>query len=277
MKNINVGIIGYGKMGKIYAKEINDNKKFKLIDIITKKKINQNNKLLNLFFKKKIDLVIVASPIETHFNYLKLAIKNNKNIILEKPIVKNYNQLKKIFYLTKNYKKKIFIHHNDILNLERLNFFKKKNYLQKIKRVEMNYGNYKDYINISPHIDWLPHPISIIENFFGKPNDFKIIKYKKKLKNKKVYEKLKLFFKFSNFYIDVLISNKLREPCKKILFYLKNYKFKYDGYQKKNQKTIKILLENFNKKKQNNDIKKYYNTYLTIFSLNNKLKNINSY
>ena len=39
MKTFNVGLVGYGKMGKIFAKEIKKKSQFKLVDILTKKKI----------------------------------------------------------------------------------------------------------------------------------------------------------------------------------------------------------------------------------------------
>ena len=45
-----------------------------------------------------------------------------KNIIIEKPLVENNSQLKKLKLLNKDYKKKVMIHHNDLLNFENMNF-----------------------------------------------------------------------------------------------------------------------------------------------------------
>ena len=129
MKVYNVGLIGYGKMGKIYLNEINKNKAYRIVDIYKSKNTSKNPKIIyNFFNSKKIDLIIISSPINTHFKYLKYAYKFKKNIIIEKPIVENINQLRKLIKLNKNYKKSK-IHHNDVLNFKKkkLNFdFKNK-------------------------------------------------------------------------------------------------------------------------------------------------------
>ena len=48
MKTFNVGLIGYGKMGKIYANEIKKKKQFKIVDILGKE--SQPNKKGLLFY-----------------------------------------------------------------------------------------------------------------------------------------------------------------------------------------------------------------------------------
>ena len=127
MKLFYVGIIGYGKMGKIYADEIKKNRGYKIIDIFNYNKLRNKPHLVKKFFySKKTNLLIISSPINTHFKYLKYAYKSKKNIIVEKPLVENSYQLKKLLQLNKNFKKKIMIHHNDVLNLEKLKFLKKK-------------------------------------------------------------------------------------------------------------------------------------------------------
>ena len=77
---IKVGIIGYGIMGKRYHKNLSSEKKFKIIKILRKKK--NNNKLFTNsqkdFFKHKIDLYIVATNVETHYQYIKKACLKKK-------------------------------------------------------------------------------------------------------------------------------------------------------------------------------------------------------
>jgi len=267
MRTTKVGIIGFGKMGKIYAKELNENKKFLLQSIITKKNIHQKPNLINLFFKKN-DLIIIATPIKTHFKFLKLALKNKKNVIIEKPVVQNLPELRKILKLSKNYKKKILIHHNDILNLKKINCFKNTNSLKNIKKIIMNYGNTKNSSNIQFYIDWLPHPISIIQKFFGSLDRFEIVKYKKNIN----HQKLKLLFQLNKLKIFVNLSN-YPNPRKEVFIYNHSKIIKYDGYAKKNQKTIKALLENFLKYKKKNDIKNFYDSYTTIFKIGKLIKN----
>ena len=60
MKTFNVGLVGYGKMGKIFAKEIKKKSQFKLVDILTKKKIKNGSRKINDFFNSKnINLFII--------------------------------------------------------------------------------------------------------------------------------------------------------------------------------------------------------------------------
>jgi hypothetical protein len=267
MKTFNVGLVGYGKMGKIYAKEIRKKKEFKIVDILEHKNILKNPNVTKKFFKsKKINLFIISSPINTHFKYLQLAYKVGGNIIIEKPLVENNNQFKKLKLLNKDYKKKVMIHHNDLLNLENISFMEN---LNDCKKIEMFYGK-KELVNSykKPFFDWLPHPLSIIINLIGEPKKFKIIKYKKTVTNNLIIEKLKLIFNFNNFQIFLNFSNDLKSPSKKIFVYKNNKKKIYDGYAKKNQKTIKLLLDKFYNVNKINDI----NTNLKVYELLFKIK-----
>ena len=107
MKIFNVGLIGYGKMGKIFAKEIKRKNNFNLKKILTKKILNKNLLSIKRFFNEKdIDVFIITSPISTHFKYLRYAYEANKDIIIEKPIVENLDQFKKLLTLNKKFKKK---------------------------------------------------------------------------------------------------------------------------------------------------------------------------
>ena len=271
MKTFNVGLIGYGKMGKIYAKEIKKKKEFKIVDILEHKNILKNPDVIKKFFKsKKINLFIISSPISTHFKYLQHAYKEKKDIIIEKPLVENNNQLKKLKLLNKDYKKKVMIHHNDLLNFENMNFIGN---LSDCKKIEMFYGK-KELVNSykKPFFDWLPHPLSIIINFIGEPKKFKILKYTKKVTNNLVLEELKLIFNFSNFQIFLNFSNDLKSPSKKIILYKNNKNKIYNGYAKKNQKTIKLLLDKFYKVNKINDIDANLKVYELLFKIKKQLQ-----
>ena len=278
MKIINVGLIGYGKMGKIYAQEINKKKEYKIVDTLRSKDIYKNPKIISNFFKsKKVNLFIISSPLSTHFKYLEYAYKSNKDIIVEKPLVERLYQLKKLLLLNKKYKKKILIHHNDVINFEKKNFMKHFKNLKKIDKIEMFYGK-KEHINSykKPFFDWLPHPLSIMINFFGEPNKFKIQNYSKKIKKKLILEKLKLVFDFKYFSIFLNFSNTFNIPTKKIIIYSNNKSKIYNGYDKNNQRSIKTLLENFYKSRKINDIEKNKKVYELLFKIEKLIqKNIN--
>lgn len=271
MKIVNVGLIGYGKMGKIFAKEIKNKKEFILKKIISKKDFTNKILLKNFFQDKHINLVIITSPIETHFNYLKLALKENKNIIIEKPLVQNLKELNKIINLNKFFNKKILIHHNDILNLEKKNsnYFENFHY---IKKVVMKYGcMFKNSSFRLPHIDWLPHPLSVTINFFGWPVNIKIEKYLKRKKSKSIIEILNLKFVYNNCNVYINFSNFYKKKFKKIIIYQKKYKKIYNGYEKNNQRTVELLLNKFLNVKKVNDISKFNLAYKLLFKISRML------
>ena len=273
MKILNVGLVGYGKMGKVFADEIKKKNNFHLKKILTRKILNRDLlSIKNFFNDKDIDVFIIASPINTHFKYLKYAYSANKDIIIEKPLVENLNQFKKLLTLNKKFKKKIVIHHNDVLNFEKLNFMRDFSNFKKIDKIDMFYGK-KEIINSykKPFFDWLPHPLSIIINFFGEPKKFKIISYVKNIKNSIILEQLKIVFHFKYFKIFLNFSNNLEKPTKKIIVYQKNKSKIYNGYNRNNRRTIKLLLEKFYKMNKINDINLNLKVYKLLFKIENQL------
>ena len=273
MKIFNIGLVGYGKMGRVFAKEIKINKRFRLKKILRGEQARKNPECIKKFFKlKDIDIYVITSPVSTHFKYLKNAYAANKDIIIEKPLVENQTQLKKLIKLNKNFKRKILIHHNDVLNFEKFKIKKKFGNFSKIKKIEMIFGK-KEKKNsyIKPHFDWLPHPLSIIFNIFGKPKKFKILSYSRKRKNTLILENLNLSFNIKNFKIFVMFSNSFTKPHKKVIVYKDSKKQTYNGYSLKNQRTVKILLEKYYYSRYINDVKKNINTYKSLFQIDKKL------
>ena len=61
MKKFNVGLVGYGKMGKIYIKEINKNKNFQIIEILRYKNFKNEANRIKIFLIQKINLFIITS------------------------------------------------------------------------------------------------------------------------------------------------------------------------------------------------------------------------
>ena len=69
-------------------------------------------------------------------------------------------------------------------------------------------------------------------------------------------------------YITIVSDGNIKSPSKKIFVYKNNKKKIYDGYAKKNQKTIKLLLDKFYNVNKINDI----NTNLKVYELLFKIK-----
>ena len=105
--HIKVGIIGTG-IGLKHLEAINNFKgsKVKTIVEMNKKKITKLKKKFpqqdistdenKIFNDKEINLVSIASYDNYHFKHVIRALNNNKNIIVEKPLCLNIEELKKV-------------------------------------------------------------------------------------------------------------------------------------------------------------------------------------
>ena len=272
MKVYNIGLIGRGKMGKAFQGEIEKSNKFNLVKIFSKRDIRKKKQNIRKFFRSNIfDLIIITSPVDSHYQYLNYAMKNKKNIIVEKPLVENFNELKKLSKLNRNFKQKIMIHHNDILNFEKFKIFKKS--YKDSKKIEMVYGK-KDIKNSTkkPYFDWLPHPLALIVKYFGFPKKFKILNYSKIKKESGFFEELKIEFSFKRLKIYLMFSNFLKNKTKKIFIFKNVKKEIYDGYKKKNQRSIKLLLEKFYKKNKINEISLFFKSYDLLFKIEKNIE-----
>ena len=109
---IKISVVGLGQMGINHLNNLINIKNINLINIYDKiKKKKLENKYRTKFsdnIKKVIensDAVIIASPTTTHFKYFIECSKKIKNIFIEKPLVTNKDEFKKILTIVK--KKKI--------------------------------------------------------------------------------------------------------------------------------------------------------------------------
>ena len=108
----NVGMIGLGSWGKnIYRnletlnvlKKIYDSNTEHLNNIVTSKKKIANN-ADEIILSKDIDNIVIASPADTHKNYIIKSLLNNKNVFVEKPfmpIIERCYGNKKTFFRSK--------------------------------------------------------------------------------------------------------------------------------------------------------------------------------
>jgi predicted dehydrogenase len=102
---ISLGIIGTNWITEQFIKAVDETKTFELTHVysrtlekaqsfiadLKKQNIDMSTDL-NDFFKKDFDTVYIASPNALHFSQAKLAIENNKNVIVEKPSTSNIQE-----------------------------------------------------------------------------------------------------------------------------------------------------------------------------------------
>ena len=276
---INVGLIGFGRYGKKYYSHINQNNKFRIIKILRKNKKNSKvftNNVEKFFQIKNIDLYIIASPTYSHFRYLNLAMKKNKNIIVEKPLVKTKEEFLKFKKNLIQYKKIILINHTDLYFKSFLELKNKIIEIGKIKEIKLSYGKKDRYFlkNIKeitdlPFYEWLSHPLAII-NFLFKQIKFKIeVKENQINKNKFLIQKLKIFFISDQIKIKLYFSNNYKQKKRNLRINGALGSLTYRGYNKKN----KFILTKKDKEinfgfKNENSIENLLNNFIDKFYKN---------
>ena len=138
MKKVSVAIIGFGMAGRyLHLMPLLENKNFDVKVIMTRnidrqkeikesypsiKVINNYEEILN---DKTIDLLVIATSNDVHYEYTKKALNHNKHVICEKPFVKTYKEALELFELAKNNNLLLRVFHNrtydgDILTIKEL-------------------------------------------------------------------------------------------------------------------------------------------------------------
>ena len=143
---MNIALVGFGRFGKKYYKNIIKNRKFNLKTVFRKKNISKN-KIFKKISIKNIDennlkLAVIATPVETHYNIAKLFINNRCSIILEKPSANKIKYIKNLIELSKKRKVSVLVNHSDLYNGD-LNFLMSKiKSIGKINYIEANFGKF---------------------------------------------------------------------------------------------------------------------------------------
>ncbi len=143
----NIGIIGYGAVGKKRAQNLGKGNLLAIYDHnksqVEKKNLNLYRSVGEIFNDKRINLVIIATTHKYLADLTIRAIKSGKNVLVEKPGGINFKELLKIKFYSLKYKKFVKIgfnhrYHPSIIKAE--NILKKGN-IGKILYIKGNYGH----------------------------------------------------------------------------------------------------------------------------------------
>ena len=155
MQLVNVGLCAFGMSGKVFhAPFIKEHPGFFLKGIVERTK--QDSKELypsatiyksidELLSDDSIDLIVVNTPIQTHFEIAKKALEAGKNVIVEKPFTIDVNEAIELTELAKE--KELFISVYQNRRFDR-DFLQVKNILDKgklgtIKEAEIRFDRYR--------------------------------------------------------------------------------------------------------------------------------------
>ncbi|RZL50244.1 MAG: oxidoreductase [Pedobacter sp.] len=192
---INTGLLAYGMSGKVFhAPFIATHPGFNLQGIVERnQKLAQKdypeiisyNSVDDLINDETIDLVIINTPNNTHYEYAKKALNAGKHILVEKPFTATTAQAKELFALAKSVGKKALVYQNRRYD-SGFNAVKKvieSGKLGKLVEVHFRYDRYRN--EISPkafkeelveatglQYDLGPHLLDQAIALFGKPLKF---------------------------------------------------------------------------------------------------------
>ena len=135
MNKLKVCLIGYGYWGPKLARNFQNSNYFKLISVSDKSKFNllrakkdfpfiTTSKDYKKIITDNIDLVVIATPTETHFKISEYALERKKHILVEKPISLSKKEVLNLERISKKNKKKIFVDYPFIFSGS-INYIKK--------------------------------------------------------------------------------------------------------------------------------------------------------
>lgn len=206
-KIINTGLLAYGMSGKVFhAPFISAHAGFNLNAVVERnKKLAQNdypdlisyNTIDDILNDAEIDLVVVNTPNNLHYEHAKLALQKGKNILVEKPFAATSKQAKEIFSLAKSLGKKVLVYQNRRYD-SGFNAVKKiidSGKLGKLVEIHFRYDRYRN--EIGPKVfkeenveaagllyDLGPHLIDQAICLFGKPEKFHKVRSKNRVNTK---------------------------------------------------------------------------------------------
>ena len=122
----NVGLIGFGRWGKILAKKLSNVANLKFICN------SKDDYTLGISFHQNIDWVVIATPDETHYDIVKYCLQEGINVFCEKPLTLQFNQSKELYKLADN--NNVLLYVNDVQNYHNYDFeIKKHNIIERSK------------------------------------------------------------------------------------------------------------------------------------------------
>ncbi|HEX7905815.1 MAG TPA: Gfo/Idh/MocA family oxidoreductase [Chitinophagaceae bacterium] len=160
---IKTGICSYGMSGKVFhAPFIQSHPGFELTAIVERSKNESrekypDSKLLRSFEEliadDSLQLIIVNTPVQTHYDYAKRAILSGKHVIVEKPFTVSSKEAEELVQLASEKKVFLFVYQNRRYDgdFKAIKEVLDKKWLDDIKEVEIRYDRYRPEISYKLH------------------------------------------------------------------------------------------------------------------------------
>ena len=280
INKLKVCLIGYGYWGPKLARNFQNSNFFNLVSVSDKSKKNlieakKDFPLINTStdFKKlitaNIDLVVIATPTETHFKISKFALEKKKHILVEKPISLSSSDALKLQKISKKNKKLIFVDYPFLFSGS-INYIKKIIENKKFGKL-LEIESYREQAPIRKDVnvvwDLAVHDVSILSYLLKQnPKNMKSLKINTINTPKADTAYINLVYKNK---LNVFIKNSWISPTK-----IRLMKFKFKKaivYCDENESMYKIKIYS----KKNNYLK--YNIEIPDINLKEPLSNLVDY
>ena len=179
-----LGIIGIGNWGKNLIRDMSKISCVKKCSSLgnskniswLKKKypsIQHTCNLKEIFDDKEIDAVIIATPINTHYNLVKKALLAKKHVFVEKPLSSTLSNAEELIKIAKKNNRLLFVGHIFIFNeiLKKIIQISKRENITHVNFVWNKFGTFDEDI----FLNLVSHDLSIILTLFGKPKKIKLV------------------------------------------------------------------------------------------------------
>jgi len=184
---IKIAVVGFGYWGPNLARNIFQSSLLKLEAIcdLDKSRLDKSHKLYpqvqttidyeNIINNKKIEAVVIATPVHTHFALAQKALKNGKHVLLEKPMTNSVNEAKELVSLSHKYNKVLLVNHIFLYNgaITKIKDIIIRGQLGDIKYIDstrINLGLFQNDVNVL--WDLASHDVAIVNYLINEPPEF---------------------------------------------------------------------------------------------------------
>ena len=173
---MNVGIVGFGYWGQNLVRNLKNTKNCNVTHI-AESEIKKHEQIHELYpdieiepfdviiKNSKIDAIVIATSVSSHYELAKAALKNNKHVLIEKPIAYSEKNAQELIKLSKLKNKTLMVDHTYLYSgaVQEIKKSLDANLLGEILYVDSiraNLGKFQSDVNVL--WDLAPHDISII-------------------------------------------------------------------------------------------------------------------
>lgn len=174
---MNIGIIGFGYWGTNLVRNFANLKNVNLKSVADERAERKSalkslcpsagftTSADDILSDKEIDAVVIATPVFTHYEMAKKALKNDKHVLLEKPMVSKTDQAKELIELAERKNKLLMVDHTFLYTgaVQKMKSLIDSGDIGNIKYFDstrINLGLFQPDINVL--WDLAPHDISIL-------------------------------------------------------------------------------------------------------------------